>query len=439
MIGENWIYVAAIYVPLMASLAARLLNGRRPRQFAACLLSTLWVAASLPLLQLHPWSRWWTFANARPAFGGMALALYVGWVLLWGTLPPLAFPRMRLPWVLAIMIGVDLLAMPLLYPALFLEPSWLVGELVAVAFIFVPALFISRWTLEDSCVRGRAMLQVATAGLVFLFLLPEIVFALRPGLGWKPLLSLPSWLRQMSLQAVFLLAVPGVSAVLEFAERGGGTPIPYDAPKRLVTSGVYRYVANPMQLSCGIVLLAWAALLRNWWFAGIAAMSIVYSAGIAEWDEGHDLRRRFGAEWTNYRAEVHRWFPRWRPVADAKSARLYMAESCGPCSEARHWIEARKPIGLEIIAAETLPQGSISRMRYVPGDGSAPVDGVRAMARVLEHLHLGWAYCGALLRLPIIWVFVQVVMDAAGFGPRSIVARKACSNTKDESAAGLWS
>jgi len=84
---------------------------------------------------------------------------------------------------------------------------------------------------------------------------------------------------------------------LEFVERGEGTPIPYDAPKRLVTSGMYRYVANPMQLSCGVVMLGWAALLCNWWMALAAAMAIIYSAGIAEWDEGRDLERRFGSAW----------------------------------------------------------------------------------------------------------------------------------------------
>jgi hypothetical protein len=77
-------------------------------------------------------------------------------------------------------------------------------------------------------------------------------------------------------------------------------------------------------------------------------------------------------------------------------------------------------LGLQIIDAETLPAGSIQRMRYDPGDGSGTVDGIRAMGRALEHLDLGWALCGAVVRLPCVWQLVQLFMDAAGLGPRVI-------------------
>jgi protein-S-isoprenylcysteine O-methyltransferase Ste14 len=138
-------------------------------------------------------------------------------------------------------------------------------------------------------------MQVATSGMMFLFLLPEVIFKLRPGTGWDPLLHLASWKRQLGLQAIVLLAVPGVGAVMEFAERGLGTPVPYDPPKRLVTSGIYRYCANPMQLSGGLVMLAWAVLLRNGWMALGAGVSIVYSAGIAESQAGAGGKVRYPA------------------------------------------------------------------------------------------------------------------------------------------------
>ena len=38
----DWERAAAVYVPLAAAIIARLLYGRQPRQFAACLLSVLW-------------------------------------------------------------------------------------------------------------------------------------------------------------------------------------------------------------------------------------------------------------------------------------------------------------------------------------------------------------------------------------------------------------
>ena len=74
---------------------------------------------------------------------------------------------------------------------------------------------------------------------------------------------MPGWQLQLAIQCVFLIAVPGISAAFEFAERGGGTPIPFDPPRRLVTSGIYRYCANPMQVSCTVVMFVWALLLAN--------------------------------------------------------------------------------------------------------------------------------------------------------------------------------
>jgi hypothetical protein len=225
---------------------------------------------------------------------------------------------------------------------------------------------------------------------------------------------------QISVQALLVLALPGVSAVMEFAQRGRGTPIPYDPPRRLVTSGVYRYCANPMQISCAAVMLLWAALLQNGWLALAAAMAAIYSAGIARWDEAQDLARRFGDPWRNYREEVQDWRIRWRPYHAGPPARIYIASTCGPCSELRAWLERRNPLGLQIVEAETLPAGSIQRMRYLPEDGSSAVEGVRAVGRALEHINFGWTMAGAALRLPGVWHGVQLLMDASGLGPRTL-------------------
>ena len=421
----DWQRAAALYLPLAAAVLAGLLGGRRPRQFAASLLSILWTVPSLLLLQRANQSTgWWSFAPGSAAtLRGMPLELFLGWVLLWGLVPQLAMPRLGIIPSALVMVAVDLVVVPLSTPAISLHANWLVGEAAALLLVLLPALSIGHWTRENTRLGQRAALQLVTAGLLSLFLIPEIVFALRPGAGWTPLLGLSASTRQAALQIVFLLAVPGIAAVMEFAQCGLGTPIPYDPPPRLVTSGIYRYCANPMQISCTLVMLAWAGLLRNGWMLGAAGVSVVYSAGLAEWDERQDLARRFGAEWSAYRSAVRNWWPRSRPYHGGPPALLYMARSCGPCSELRAWIEARGPLGLCIAEAETLPAGSIRRMRYDPGDGGSPVEGVRALGRVLEHLHLGWALAGAALRLPGVWQLLQLFTDAGGLGPRVIPSK----------------
>jgi protein-S-isoprenylcysteine O-methyltransferase Ste14 len=428
MTRSEMIRAGALYFPLVLSCIAGLLWGtRRPRVFPACLLSLLWTAPALLLLQqLNASTGWWSFADGSVWFSGMPLELYIGWLIGWGILPQLTLLRLPLGFSIATMVALDVLVMPLCHPVLVLGPRWLVGEAAAAAIVLAPALCIARWTQQNMHLRFRVWLQIVTSAGVFLYLLPEIAFAARPGRGWEPLLAMPGWERQIALQLIAVLALPGVGAVMEFAERGDGTPIPFDPPVRLVTSGIYRYCANPMAASCAVVLLAWAALLRNGWLLLTPVVSVIYSAGIAEWDEGEDMQRRFGEAWRTYREAVQNWMPRWRPYHAGDPVRLYLAASCGPCSELWQWIAARNPVGLEILPAESLPYGSIRRMRYVPGDATASVDGVRAMGRALEHLNLGWAVAGIALRLPLAWQFVQVMMDASGLGPRIPAAALSC-------------
>jgi protein-S-isoprenylcysteine O-methyltransferase Ste14 len=395
--------------------------------FAAWLLSVLWAAPALLLIQkLNAVFDWWRFADGSAWFAGMPLELYLGWVIAWGVVPQIALRRLPL-WLSAFGMGMlDVALMPLFTPVVRLGSRWLIGEGVCLLIVLVPALGVARFTIENTHVRLRAWMQVAISGGVFLFLLPEIAFAARPGRGWLPLLEMPSWERQIALQLIGLIALPGIGAVMEFAERGGGTPIPFDPPVRLVTSGIYRYVANPMQVCCTLVLAAWAVLLKNGWLLLAPLTSFIYSVGIAEWDEGQDMAARFGEAWRRYRVSVRNWIPRWRPYHAGEPARLFMAASCGPCGELWRWIAARNPLGLEIVAAETLSYASIRRMRYVPEDGSSSTEGVRALARALEHLHLGWAIAGIALRLPMVWQFVQLVMDASGLGPRIPTSLDTC-------------
>ena len=418
--------LGALYLPLITALILALARRRSRRRFAACLLGFLWTMPALLLLQLLNLKMdWWRFPVVEIGIRGMPLELFAGWIVLWGILPALAFPRLRLAWVAAIMAGFDLIAMPLCGAVVRLNENWLMGEAAAVVLVLLPGLCLARWTQQDTHLPFRAVIQVATSGMLFLFMIPEIAFAFRPGYNWAPLLAMAAWQRQLALLLLTLLALPGVSGVMEFAQRGLGTPIPYDPPKRLVTSGIYRYLANPMQLSCALVMLLGAAILHNPWLLLAPTASVVYSAGIARWDERQDLNARFGAPWREYRGEVHDWLPRLIPYHHDAPARLYIAATCTPCSQLQQWFERKSPRGMKIVPAESL-QVSIERITYDPADGSPTVNGIRAVGRAFEHLNLAWALTGTALRLPGVWQLVQLLMDVSGFGPRRLPNPNTC-------------
>ena len=61
------------------------------------------------------------------------------------------------------------------------------------------------------------------------------------------------------------------------------------------------------------------------------------------------------------------------------------------------------------------------RITYEAGDYRA--SGVEAIARGLEHIHLGWAFVGFTLRLPVVGGLAQLLVDASGGEARVISAR----------------
>ncbi|HEX2295564.1 MAG TPA: isoprenylcysteine carboxylmethyltransferase family protein, partial [Actinomycetota bacterium] len=157
--------------------------------------------------------------------------------------------------------------------------------------------------------------------------------------------------------------------------------------------------------------------------------AFVYGAGLAEWHEDVQLSERFGAEWISYRRAVRPWVPTLRPAIH-EGATLLVAYSCGTCSSVGRWFLARQPVGLTIAPAEDANDPELRRVTYVPAHGPAH-HGVLAIARALEHVHLGWAIAGWFLAMPVVSHFAQLVVDVFGPSPQVVAGRpydaSACS------------
>lgn len=417
MTRDTLVRLALAVVPLLLAFGAAMVRRPSRRLIAGILLSLAWngwALLALNLLAVH--MGWWLFEANLPSFMGVAIEPWLGWTLLWGAVVPLvAFDR-ALGVTLVGVLWLDLIAMPLLEPVLVLRSDWLLGEAVAMLGVFLPGLLLARWTAKDTNLSARASLQVVCAGALFMWLLPAVAIS-RSG-GSVDMSSFPLWQLSIGIQLLLVPASLGVSAVREFAQRGFGTPIPYDPPKQLVASGPYSFVRNPMQLAMFLIFFLGSILLKNVWLAGAAVVAWAYGVGLAEWHENAELSRRFEDQWTQYRKQVRSWIPRWKPHV-TREATFFVAFSCATCSSVGRWFIAHKPVGLKIMPAETSNDLGLRRVTYVPATGS-PSRGVAAVARALEHINLGWASVAWLLLLPGVLQLAQLIADVFGPAPHNV-------------------
>jgi protein-S-isoprenylcysteine O-methyltransferase Ste14 len=124
-----------------------------------------------------------------------------------------------------------------------------------------------------------------------------------------------TWVLGHVLGALFLIA--GFSLFLWtlylFAARGKGTLAPWDPPTRLVVSGPYRYMRNPM-ISGVLMILAGETLVHGsltlfGWFLAFLLLNQIYFVLLEE----PMLENRFGDDYRQYKAAVPRWIPRFKP------------------------------------------------------------------------------------------------------------------------------
>jgi protein-S-isoprenylcysteine O-methyltransferase Ste14 len=418
MSREGAIHLACLYGPLVG--AALLAWWLRPdRRLATGLLFALaWNAALLPWLDgLARAAGLWAYHSDMPSLGGMPLALYFGWIIGWGLFAPLLARALgdRLWITTALLVAIDLRAMPEMTPVLVLHPRWEWGELAVVALLLVPSLWLARWTGLRERTGPRCAMLVPAFGGIFLGLPLLVDCGDLPGLlhRWQ---SLAGPLQSAILLGALVLSIPGLTAVRDLARGGDGTPVPLDPPRRLVTHGIYAFVRNPMQLSMTLLLLLESLFLWSPWPVVLALLGVVYSEGFARWSESEDMLRRFGPAWTRYREAVRPWIPTWRPRI-GEPCELYLDAGCGPCAEVARWFQSRSARQLQLRDAATWPGAPLRRVTWHHPASGRTESGVAAIAMALQHLNLPWAVVGWTAGLPAICQVLQICFDAAGTGP----------------------
>ena len=139
---------------------------------------------------------------------------------------------------------------------------------------------------------------------------------------------IPWWITRWELQPAFLgtpvtrvfgvlLISVGTPALLDsfarFAWHGLGTPAPVLPTRRLVVSGLYRYVRNPMYVGVAAVVFGQALLCGSIRLLEYGVIiTIIFHLFVILYEEPK-LKRTFGNQYREFRENVPRWIPRLRP------------------------------------------------------------------------------------------------------------------------------
>jgi len=138
----------------------------------------------------------------------------------------------------------------------------------------------------------------------------------------------PWWISRWRVHAAFpgflalrvlgwLLIAAATPVVLEsfarFALQGVGTPAPVFPTQRLVVSGFYRYVRNPMYVAVVSIVLGQALVFGDLRLLAYGVTALLVTHLFVLFYEEPTLRRTFGAEYEAYCAHVGRWVPRLHP------------------------------------------------------------------------------------------------------------------------------
>lgn len=177
----------------------------------------------------------------------------------------------------------------------------------------------------DSQVRARAGVlehpmskAIAVLGSALFFVIAPLVLA-----GF-----VPWWVTQWEFRPAFfgvdltrilggiliIVGVPGlVDSFARFALEGLGTPAPIAPPQKLVVTGLYRYVRNPIYIAVVAVIFGQALLFGDWRLLWYGALLWLFFHVFVVMYEEPTLKQTFGTEYESFRTNVPRWIPRLTP------------------------------------------------------------------------------------------------------------------------------
>lgn len=193
----------------------------------------------------------------------------------------------------------------------------LLGRVPSNWLLIGPFRFRPAAPMSTRALVSKATLQTVVFSAIFLLALPAVIVVLE--LRWGLHVPFPPALRigGVVLFAAALALSTWSSAAMSV--QGAGTPLPSSMPRRLVISGPYRCVRNPMAIG-GIAQGVAIGLMAGSWLVVVYALcgSLVWNTVVRPLEEA-DLEERFGSAFRAYRDRVSCWLPR-RPLRASEGA-----------------------------------------------------------------------------------------------------------------------
>ena len=176
---------------------------------------------------------------------------------------------------------------------------------VSVLLVCFVAFAVASWRHFDRDKRSRGNLLVRVLTLAGTVVSVGLVYSGWPPAAWQSAVAILLGIASLCVFAAAIRSAP--SGVLHVAFTGSG-------PGRLVTSGIYRYVRNPLYTSYLAYWSGWipASGVHPANVSMFALFAAVYFAAVR--DEERFLARTFGDQYTAYKSRTGRFLPRVLPA-----------------------------------------------------------------------------------------------------------------------------
>jgi protein-S-isoprenylcysteine O-methyltransferase Ste14 len=206
----------------------------------------------------------------------------------------------------ALMTDTGWLGVVAMFPAMIVSGNFGIGLTPA----FQRMMFRHSKDAATGWILTKTLTQIMVVWALILIVFPLVIVQIEDKLA-IPRFGFP--FQSVLVITLFpLVSSIGLLSAYSMAKIGRGTPLPMDTASKLVVSGIYAYVRNPMAISGigqGLLVgfLLGSPLVILYALLGAFIWQFIYRPL-----EEDDMVEKFGADYEHYRQNVRCWIPRRR-------------------------------------------------------------------------------------------------------------------------------